>query len=155
MRSLLSCALLLSVALAAPSAAQAATCGDQNAELRSIKLDRWPGFYRNQDVVGLGAFLDDAFVVIDSRGKVTTKAEELKWLANNPWSPSDFVYEISSITCPTADLAVIIGQGRSTRLDGQRRFTHYYVSSNVLMKSSSGWRAITSHVSGERHERVN
>lgn len=153
-RTHLAAAAILLAAIAAPAIAAAASCGEQETELRSIKLERWPGFYRDQDVVGLGRFLDDSFMVIDSSGKATPKADELRWLAANPWSPSDFVYQITSISCPTPEMAVIVGEGRSTRRDGTGRISHRYVSSNVLVRDETGWRAVLSHISGERREPI-
>ncbi len=147
-------AAMLLATIATPDIAIAGSCGAHESELRSIKLERWPGFYRDQDVTGLSNFLDDSFMVIDSSGTATPKADELLWLAANPWSPSDFVYQITSISCPTPEMAVIVGEGRSTRPDGARRISNRYISSNVLVRSETGWRAVLSHISGERREPI-
>lgn len=144
-------AMMLPALFAAqPLAAQ--SCGDQEAELRTIKLERWPGYYRSQDVDGLRRFLADDFVSIDGRGRTATKAEELQWLAANPWQPSDFEYRITSITCPAPDLAIIIGEGRSIRSRNGARERHIYVSSNIFIRGADGWKAALSHISGERTE---
>jgi hypothetical protein len=153
-RDLVSAAVVIAM-LSCSSTALAADCSSQEAELRSIKLERWPGFYRSQDVAGLDRFLVDGFQIVDSQGKATPKDDELRWLAANPWTPRDFVYEITSVTCPTPAIAIIVGQGRSTRADGSRRVAHSYVSSNVLVRSEAGWQAVLSHISGERREPVN
>lgn len=142
--------LAAGLSLAGPTAAG---CGDQEATLRDIKLKVWPGFYRAQDVEGLGRFLAPGFRSVAGDGSITTREEELKWLAANPWRPQAFSYTISSIACPAPDTAVIIGTGRSTRTDrdGKRRVGSY-VSSNLFVRGEAGWRAAASHISGERSE---
>jgi hypothetical protein len=144
-------AMMLSALFTAqPLAAQ--SCGDQEAELRTIKLERWPGYYRSQDIDGLRRFLADDFVLIDSRGQVSTKFEELEWLTANPWQSDHFEYRIRSVTCPAPNLAIIIGEGQSIRSRNGVRERHTYVSSNSLVRSPDGWQATLSHISGENTE---
>jgi ketosteroid isomerase-like protein len=144
----------LCLAVVAP-AGLAGSCGTSEQALRQIKLERWPDLYRKQDVRGLAAFLAPDFRMIDGAGKVTTRQDELRWLAANPWTPSDFAYSIQSVTCPTPDLAMIIGEGRSTRAHEGGRVRHSYMSSNMLVRTGRGWQAVLSHISGERKEPLN
>lgn len=100
-----------------------ATCGDQEPILRHLKLSVWPGLYREQDVEGLRAFLAPGFRSVAADGSVTTREEELRWLAANPGQPQDFSYTITSLDRPVPGVALIIGTGRSVRTDpeGKRR----------------------------------
>ena len=141
-------ALLLGVAAMA-SPAWATSCGMQEAVLREAKLTAWPGFYQRQDAKGLAAFLTEDFRSIGADGTVTLRAKELAWVAANPRTPSDFVYRIASVTCPTRDTAMIIGQGRSTRVQRGVRVAHRYTSSNLFVRQDGRWRAAMSHISGE------
>lgn len=139
-------ATLLSM-FVAPTPTSAATCPDETA-LRSLKTEHWPSLYRQGDVEGLRALLHDEFRVVDAGGNVSTKADELDWLARNTYVAREFRYDITSIQCE-GPLAVIIGTG--SMLDdadpaGKQRSS--YVSSNVLIKDQGRWRAILSHVSG-------
>jgi hypothetical protein len=142
--------LILSFVLTALAPmAFAADCGSEEKSLRHLKLETWPGYYRAQDVAGLDAFLSDGFRIIAADGSVTAKKDELSWLAANPWKATDFVYTINSVTCPTEGVAIIVGEGRSTREgEGGARILHRYVSSNLLVKENNRWRAALSHISG-------
>lgn len=145
--------VLFVIAAAAPWPA-AASCGAQEAVLRQIKLEAWPGYYRRQDAAGLGDFLHEGFRVIGGDGSVTSRAEELAWVAKSSWSPQRFVYTITSISCPQADTALVVGEGRFEADKDGARYEHRYVSSNVLVLVGGRWRAALSHLSGERSRRL-
>jgi hypothetical protein len=150
MKSILAAALLVAVT----SAAQSAPCGSQESVLRDIKLKEWPAYYRSGNAEGLRGFLLDEFRVIGGDGSVSLKEEEVAWVAKSSWNPRDFVYTISSISCPGASTAIIVGEGRfKGEVDGVWH-EHRYVSSNVLLLKNGRWRPVISHISGERSERV-
>lgn len=136
-----------------PTPANAASCGAQERVLRQAKLEAWPGYYRRQDVAGLRNFLADGFRLVAADGQVTTKAMELDWLARNPWRPQEFSYDIQSVECPTPSTAVVIGVGRVLRTgEHGARTAHLYTSSNYFVRIGARWRAVASHISGERTE---
>lgn len=150
MRCFLTLALLLTIA----QPARADSCGTHLAALRDIKLKEWPAYYRNGDSEGLRNFLMDDFRVINGDGSVSLKEEEVKWVAEGSWNPKDFVYTITSITCPGPSTAIIVGEGQFIgQVDGAWH-RHRYVSSNVLVLDRGRWRPAISHISGERSERV-
>jgi Domain of unknown function (DUF4440) len=140
----------LVITLASP--ALAADRAADESDLRTIKTEHWPGFYRKQDVAGLGAFLAPSFVNIAPDGSATARAAELEWLAANPWKAVNFSYTIARIDWHGDDLATITGRGASDRTDAAGRpCRHTYVSSNLLRRTPSaphGWQALSSHVSG-------
>lgn len=150
MRSILAAVLFLAVT----SAAQSASCGSHESVLRDIKLKEWPAYYRTGNAEGLRGFLLDGFRVIGADGSVSMKEEEVAWVARGLWNPKDFVYTITSISCPGTSTAIIVGEGRfKGEVDGVWH-EHRYVSSNVLLLDNGRWRPAISHISGERSERV-
>jgi Domain of unknown function (DUF4440) len=124
------------------------SCGADEPAIKTIKLETWPGYYKRQDVEGLGSFLMDDFRLVAADGKITERQAELEWLAANPWQPTDFVYNIRSILCPVPNVAMIIGDGQSTRMIDGKRQMHRYTSSNTLIRQGGKWRAALSHISG-------
>jgi hypothetical protein len=145
--------MVAAVAVAASMAggARAESCGADEATLRQLKLEAWPGFYQRQDVEGLGRFLAPGFEVIGADGKATGREEELRWLAANPWRAEGFRYTIARVSCPVPGTAIVTGEGRSIRRAADGTPTeHRYTSSNVLVKRDGTWRAVLSHVSGVR-----
>jgi hypothetical protein len=94
----------------------------------------------------------DDFVQVGSDGRVTTRADEIAWVAANPWRPRDFAYSIARIDCPAPDVAVVIGTGRSVRSVEGGAVVHSYASSNLFVRDRGRWRAALSHLSGERSE---
>jgi len=122
--------------------------------LREVKLVQWPAFYKNNDADGLANFLHEDFVFIQNDGSLSTYAEEVDWVRNNPWSGDandDFVYHIKDIQFPSDDVAMIYGEGTSTRKteEGQP-CAHSYWSSNTLKRVDARWRPTFSHVSGSQ-----
>lgn len=134
--------------------AAAASCGKDEAALREAKVVTWPELYRRQDTDGLAAFLAESFIMVSPDGNVSTRAEEIAWVAKHPWQPHQFSYTITRIDCPSPDVALIIGNGRSVRRDENGRVVvHSYASSNLFLLQSGRWRAAMSHVSGETSKR--
>jgi hypothetical protein len=133
---------------AAPAPDRAA----DEAALRRIKAETWPGFYRTQDVEGLGRFLADSFINIGPDGTVETRAAALDRVRSNAWTAVNFVYAVERIDWHGDDLVTVTGRGTSERTttDG-RPCRHRYVSSNLLRRAPDrphGWQALSSHVSG-------
>lgn len=109
------------------SAGAAGSCGAEEAALRTIKLEEWPGYYRTQDGAGLAAFLHEDFRVVGADGSVGPRSEEIAWVATNAWSPTGFRYTISSITCPREGVAITVGSTANRwewkRTDASRSLT--------------------------------
>ena len=146
-------AIAASVLMGAAAPAAAAPCGaEHEAALRHAKLSTWPSFYHNQDAAGLAGFLTDDFVQVGSDGRATARADEIAWVAANPWRPRDFAYSIARIDCPAPDVAVVIGAGRSVWAVEGGAVVHSYASSNLFVRDRGRWRAALSHLSGERSE---
>lgn len=150
-------ALFVAMALAACAPAADTAAPDRAADethLREVKQETWPGFYRGQDVAGLGAFLAEDFVNIAPDGSVTERQEELDWVAANEWNPDNFRYEVKRFQWLDDDSVLVIGEGSSDRTDDDGRpCRHVYASSNLLTREAEaplGWRARYSHVSGDR-----
>lgn len=132
----------------------AATPSDEDtlATLTEIKIDVWPGYYKNQDADGLAAFLSKDFVFITDDGTRSNYEQEVDWVRNNPWSGSendDFVYRIEGIVLQSNTVAIVYGEGTSTRtLDDGEPCHHSYWSSNTLRIEDGRWKPTFSHVSG-------
>ena len=147
--------ILAAVALSLvwPASAMAASREADEAALRELKTQVWPGFYRRQDAKGLDGLLDPAFVNIAPNGDMSTKAEELDGVRAEPWNPKNFRYTIGRFVWLSDDLVVIVGRGESDRTDESGKpCRHGYASSNLLKRAADaplGWRALYSHVSGD------
>ena len=76
----------------------------------------------------------------DNEGKLSDKAGELAWVAENAWNPGAFEYRIERLDIYDGRWAVISGSGIAER--------YRYRSSNVLIKEDGRWQAVASHVSG-------
>jgi hypothetical protein len=139
---------LIGAAFAAPPDRSA----DETTLIR-IKTEVWPNFYLRQEAKDLDAFLDPAFVNIAPDGQLTTKAEELEGVRAKPWNPKNFRYTIKNFVWLSDDLVIVVGRGESDRTDGAGKpCRHGYASSNLLKRapdSALGWRALSSHVSGD------
>ena len=112
------------------------------ATLRHFKTVLWPHAYRTQDVALLDRMLHDSFEMVDADGNVSTKQDELDFVAGNAWDPGEFEYRIERLAIYDDAFAVITGEGVAS--------AYSYRSSNVLIKLDGEWRAIASHVSGVR-----
>lgn len=155
MRRLVPLAAAALLAACTPAAESTAPdrAGDE-AHLRQVKQEAWPGFYRAQDVEGLGAFLAEDFANIAPDGSVTERQAELDWVAANEWNPDNFRYEVKHFHWLDSDNVLVVGEGSSDRTDdGGRPCRHLYASSNLLTRAPDaplGWQARYSHVSGDR-----
>ncbi len=149
------CLLSISVVVIASCATAqnvAPSSVDAVMALTDIKITEWPSYYKNQDADGLSEFLSPDFVFITDTGDRSDYAKEVDWVRNNPWTGAendDFVYHIEDIVFQSRDVAIIYGQGTSTRKteDGQP-CAHSYWSSNTLRLEDGRWKPTFSHVSG-------
>ena len=132
----------------------AAAPSDKNtlAVLTEIKINEWPSYYKNQDADGLAAFLSEDFVFITDNGSRSSYQQEVDWVRNNPWSGADnddFVYRIEDIVFQSHTVAIIYGEGTSTRTSDDGELCHHsYWSSNTLRMEDGRWKPTFSHVSG-------
>ena len=117
-----------------------AASADDEATLRHFKTVLWQQAYRMQDTDLLERLLHDDFAVIDDAGNVSTKQQELVWISENKWDPGEFEYRIERLDIYDGRFAIIAGTGIAE--------AYIYKSSNVLIKDSGQWRAVSSHVSG-------
>lgn len=137
--------LALAVTTLQPAAPQRAA---DIAALTDAKLRMWPGYYRNNDAVGLEAFLADNFVQFSESGNVETKAAAVAWVRTNRWTNAqrDFRYDIRSIVFLSDDVANVYGVGSFDRAGGPAcRMT--YTSANIFVRQGGRWRPAFSHVS--------
>lgn len=119
-----------------------------NDALARAKLETWPALYRARDAGGLNSFLADDFVLIGGPDKFQSKAAEVEWLRNNDWNgPEDFRYEIEDILYVSDDVAIVYGEGVSTREENGVACRHTYLSSNVFRRAGETWTPVSSHVS--------
>ncbi|WP_273241039.1 DUF4440 domain-containing protein [Hyphomonas atlantica corrig.] len=139
--------LILLGACTDTSAAPAPDLAQEEAVLRALKSDTWPGIYAANDADALAAFLADDFVLIG--GGVRTKADEVDWMREHSWSaPEDFRFEVDDVIFLTPDSALVYGRGLSTReTEDGTPCQHSYTSSNTLRRTADGWHAVSSHVS--------
>ncbi len=138
------------------SAAAAPFDEDTFAALTEIKIKEWPSYYKNQDADGLAAFLSKDFVFITDDGSRSNYEQEVDWVRNNPWSGADnddFVYHVQDIVLQSDTVAIIYGEGTSTRTsDDGKPCRHSYWSSNTLRIEAGRWKPTFSHVSGVKCE---
>lgn len=124
------------------------------AELKRIKTEIWPGFYRRQDAAGLAAFLAPTFVNIAPDGDVSERTSEIDWVRHNAWNPKNFRYTVQRFAWLSDDLVIVVGRGESDRADDAGKpCRHSYASSNLLRRAAGtphGWQALSSHVSGDQ-----
>jgi hypothetical protein len=120
---------------------------DDVAALRDLKLVLWPRAYREQNTTLLEGLLADDFVVIDGKGTISTKQQELDWVAHNRPGYSTFRYTIERINVYDGVSAIIAGLGEIQFDDEKGPRTVRYRSTNVLVKQAGRWRAVASHVS--------
>jgi ketosteroid isomerase-like protein len=145
--------LLLLAAYGCTPASQTAGPQSRAADIETLglaKVETWRRLYQQQDSAGLNDFLLDDFIVIGPDGSISTKAEEVAWLAENTWSgPDDFVYVIEDIVFQDADIAMVYGHGRATRREpGKPECVETYRSSNLFRRIEGQWRPGFSHLSG-------
>lgn len=143
---------LFCLSACAAMAPVSASQDDVVATLTEIKINEWPSYYKRQDADGLANFLSRDFVFITDDGSRSDYAKEVDWVRNNPWAGSandDFIYRIEDISFQSNDVAIIYGEGTSTRTteDGAP-CQHSYWSSNTLRIEDGRWKPTFSHVSG-------
>ena len=153
MTSILRCFILI---VGCGLSAQSAAAEDAKSTLATIKIDEWPSYYKTQDADGLAAFLSKDFVFITDDGSRSDYAQEVDWVRNNPWSGAendDFVYRIEDIVFQSDSVAIIYGEGTSTRTtEAGELCRHSYWSSNTLRLEDGRWKPTFSHVSGVKCE---
>jgi hypothetical protein len=120
------------------------------ARLRELKEVLWPKAYREQDPALLRQILADEFESIDAQGNVSTKAEELDYVAKNKPSYDSFRFVIRRLQIFENRTAVVSGTGyiETKAKEGKKASKTEYQSSNVLIERDGRWQAISSHVSG-------
>lgn len=145
--------LFLCVACGCAPGPRPAATAERAADIDAIttaKVQTWRQLYREQDAAGLNDFLLDDFIVIGADGTLSTKTEEVAWLAGHAWSgPEDFVYVVEDIVFQGPDVAMVYGHGKATRLqEGKPACLETYRSSNLFRRSEGRWRPGFSHLSG-------
>lgn len=128
---------ILSLVLAA---APAPAFADDQSTLRHLKTVLWPTAYRTQDTALLDTLLHDSFELIAADGTRSTKQDELDYIQNHHWNPSNFKYTITRLDIYDDAFAIVAGTGEAD--------TYRYELSNVLVKEDGKWQAVASHVSG-------
>jgi len=118
--------------------------------LRNLKQVDWPKAYREQDTVLLDRILADEFQMIDSDGIPSTKKEELAYIKTHKPAYLSFEYKIARLDLFENNTAVVSGTGTIRTKDKKGLYDVVYQSSNVLIKRNGEWKAISSHVSGDK-----
>jgi ketosteroid isomerase-like protein len=116
--------------------------------LRQIKLEQWPGYYREQDWQGLQDFLTEDFVLVAPDGSAENREQTVEWVRDNPWGNADanFEYTIRRIDFYSDDVANIHGTGRFDGEDCRMA----YESANILVRKNGEWKAAFSQTSAPR-----
>ena len=114
--------------------------------LRYLKEVEWPKAYREQDTLLLDRILGEDFEMIDADGNWFKKKDEIQWIKNNATAYDSFRYEIQRLDVLENGTAIIAGTGHI--FNGTKETI--YMSSNVLVKRDTTWKAVVSHVSGVR-----
>jgi hypothetical protein len=120
------------------------------AKLREIKQELWPKAYREGDATLLDRILATEFQMIDDKGTVSTKPEELEYVKKNKPSYISFRYDIRRLEVLPNGTAIVSGVGSMDfpATDKEKPNTVEYVSSNIFIQRDGRWQAIASHVSG-------
>ncbi len=119
--------------------------------LTEKKVVVWPRIYAERDADALDEFLADGFKMLQPDGTERTKAQEMQWLRETPPDDevSDFLFTIEEILFAADNIAIVYGQGNSTRTtDDGLPCHHNYTSSNTFILQDGVWKPIFSHVSG-------
>ena len=108
------------LALVICGALASASAGDREddiAVLTEKKVYVWPRLYAERDADGLDELLADSFKMLEPGGTTRTKAQEIQWLRETPpdEEQSDFLFTITEILFPGEDMAIVYGNGDSTR----------------------------------------
>ena len=124
-------------------------CDDEKA-LRHIKEVLWPKAYREQDAKLLDSILADEFQMIQGNGKWYTKADEMEYIKKHKPSYESFKFVIKRLDIFENGTAVVAGKGIIKNTDKKGPYVVEYMSSNILIKRGGKWKAIASHVSGDK-----
>lgn len=124
---------------------------DDEKQLRNLKEVLWPKAYREQDTKLLDDILADEFQMVSGDGTWSSKAEELDYIKKNKPSYASFQFTIKRLDIFENGTAVVAGMGtiKGKTADGKNYVTQYQ-SSNILIKRNGKWKAIASHVSGDK-----
>ncbi len=120
------------------------------AALRTLKTIEWPKAYREQDTVLLDRILAEEFEMIDSDGVSSTKKDQMDYIKANKQSYLSFDFKIERLDLFENNTAVVSGTGTIRNKDKEGEYSVVYQSSNVLVKRNGEWKAIASHISGEK-----
>ena len=128
----------------------------QNDEvtLRHIKEVEWPRAYREQDTVLLDKILADEFKMIGSEGNYSTKREQLQYIKTHKPDYISFRFDIKRLEVFENGTAIVSGTGTIHRKDNDGDYNLIYQSSNFFIKRNGAWKAIASHTSGDKIERI-
>jgi hypothetical protein len=121
---------------------------DDREKLTHLKEVLWPKAYREQDTVLLDNILADEFQMIDDAGEWSNKKLELDYIKKNKPTYDSFRFEITRLDIFENGTAVVAGTGHIKGSDEKGPYYMQYQSSNILIKRSGNWKAISSHVSG-------
>ncbi|HEY0625579.1 MAG TPA: nuclear transport factor 2 family protein [Allosphingosinicella sp.] len=141
--------------LASPGHAfQASKSADEQA-LRAFKTELWPRAYREGDEELLARLLATEFQMIDDEGAVSTRQEELNYVAKKAVDPPGrtFRFEIERLDIFENGTAVVSGTGHLVIPGADGSSAISYKSSNILIKRDGRWQAIASHVSGVKDQK--
>jgi hypothetical protein len=143
--------LLLSL-LASVCQAGAADRSADEAELREIKEVLWPRAYFTQDPRLLDGLLAEEFESVDGDGNLSTKRQELEWVAKNKPNYDSLTFSIRRLEIFGGDTAIVSGMGTIRGRNEKGPYVGEYQSTNIFIKRGGSWRAVASHVSGYREK---
>jgi ketosteroid isomerase-like protein len=138
--------------LATVGQAGAADRSADEAALREIKEVLWPRAYFTQDTQLLDRILADEFESVDGDGNLSTKREELEWVAKNKPNYDSLTFSIRRLEIFGGDTAIVSGMGTIRGRNEKGPYVGEYQSTNVFIKRGGAWRAVASHVSGYREK---
>jgi ketosteroid isomerase-like protein len=117
-------------------------------EIRQIEFT-WGQAFEQRDMATLDRLMDDEYIVTDPLGNVRTKAESLAALESNQVrfesTKSDNVnVRVNGDTAVVTGRSSFRGRYRGWSMCGQYQYT------DVLVKRSGSWRALSSHITAVR-----
>lgn len=114
----------------------------------------WPKAYREQDTLLLNRILADEFQMIGSEGEPSTKRDQLNYIKTHKPNYISFEFKIERLDIFENGTAVVSGTGVIRKKDDEGFYELIYKSSNILIKRSGQWKAISSHTSGDKIVRI-
>ncbi|GAB4245592.1 MAG: hypothetical protein Tsb0034_24160 [Ekhidna sp.] len=139
---------------AADNNAVSVLTSDDEETLRNLKTVLWPKAYGEQDTVLLDQILHADFQLIDDNGDTYSKEDELEYIANYGPSYSSFEFSVERLDLFDNGTAMVSGVGTMKGVDDEGAYVTTYRSSNTLVKVDGQWKAINSHVSGVKEDRI-